>query len=101
MKTRTQRLLFDSHAFDDRDVSIQRQVSEGVHAPAGKGPADFEVVNFCLLSDAQYFAWIVRGQVTSSACLQPRTLQRARLPGDLRANRIGICLFSNQPESEP
>src|SRR6266853_1936688 len=93
--------LFDSDAFDDCDVAIDRQVRECFHAAAGLRPSNFQSVDFCALANAEDFAGIVRREIASAANLQPSALQIAGLPEKFCADGVGVGFLSNQAYAEP
>ena len=81
-------------------------VIEGYHAQISPAAAGWPVAAFvqlhchpgrCLLktSAAENFPEIVRGEIASSANFQTAPLQITRLPGDSRADAVGVCFLTD------
>ena len=94
-------LALDSFTFDDGDVAVDREVGEALDRAAGGGPFDFQPVDLRLRPDSQNFPWVMRGEVTSPAGLQARTLQVAGLPSENGSDGVTIRFSAHQTNSQP
>src|SRR5215475_11043050 len=93
--------LFPARALDNGDVAVDRKFGEGFQAAAGLWPSNLQLVNLCAAADAQNFAGIVRGEITSSAHLQPAPFQIVSLPRDSCPDSVRIRLLSHETYPQP
>src|SRR2546430_483116 len=94
-------LCFDSLRLHNSDISVDREIREALYSVTRLGPLDFHPIDLGPPPDAQYNAWVVGGQVASTADFETASLQIPRLVSDQGADRIGIGLLADQADSEP
>src|SRR5260221_1873057 len=87
--------------YHESDVLIEGEIGEAFHTPAWQRPLDLDPVNLGALADAQHYARIVRGQITSRSRLEMGPLQVSGLPGNQRAHGIGIRSLRDQLDAQP
>jgi len=80
--------------FHETDVLIDGEVGEAFHTPAWQRPLDLDPVNLGALADAQHYARIVRGQITSRSRLEMGPLQVSGLPGINAPTASGFVRFA-------
>src|SRR4051812_5372758 len=81
----------DSLSFFDRNIAIDREIGEAVHAAARLRPFDFEPVELCRGSDAEDLTRVVRGKIAAAAVLEARPFHPACRPGEARSDGVAIA----------